>query len=47
MKCPHNGEQQQGGGGQIACKEDEKQEEAPHQHLLAVEGIHQIAAERT
>ena len=45
MQGAHNGEEQQCASHQIACKEDEKQEKAHHEHLLARETVHHIAAE--
>ena len=47
MQRAHNGEQQQGRGGQVAGKEDGKHAKRHHEHHFAGERIDYIAAERT
>ena len=46
VQCPHDGEEQQRRGSQITAEKEEEEEETHHQHPLAGEAVHQIAAER-
>ena len=45
MKGPDDGEQKQGGGEDVAGKQDGEAGEAHHKHLLSWKGIDEVSAE--